>query len=38
LEKKLLEIFNPLSANVVHTWHDDDVTCSGCSPSNRQNY
>jgi len=25
-------LFNPLSANVVYTPHDGDVTCSRCSP------
>jgi len=29
---------NPLSANVVHTRHDADVVCSGCSALDRQNY
>jgi len=29
----LLFQFNPVSDNVVHTRHDADVACCGCTPS-----
>jgi len=37
-EEKSYYIFNPLCANVEHTRHDADVTCSGCSAPYRQNH
>jgi len=33
----ILNVLNPLSANVVYARHDD-VTCSGCSASYRQSH
>jgi len=32
------EIFNPLSANVMHVWHGVDVACSGCNVSYKQSH